>query len=159
MAYSYSESRFAYLAIIVSELSFCIIFTSDLQFFFKLLRLKNNNKKNVEKLSENIKSVRFPQASYSSQIFVFWLFLIYTTRAKRFCNTTFCTYVMMLLFLSARTGTTCSYWFHTVTHRLHASLRYTHYLNIVRHLSKTNILGMRKPYPDWSKWVLKLKTK
>ena len=46
MAYSYSESRFAYLAIIVSELSFCIIFTSDLQFFFKLLRLKNNNNKN-----------------------------------------------------------------------------------------------------------------
>ena len=71
MAYSYSESRFAYLAMIVSELSFCIIFTSDLQFFFKLLRLKNNNKKTVEKLSENIKSVRFPQASYPSQIFVY----------------------------------------------------------------------------------------
>ena len=80
MAYSYSESRFAYLAIIVSELSFCIIFTSDLQFFFKLLRLKNNNKKTVEKLTENIKSVRFPQASYPSQIFVYWLFLIHHVR-------------------------------------------------------------------------------
>lgn len=147
MAYSYSEGRFAYLAIIVSELSFCIIFTSDLQFFFKLLRLKNNNKKTVEKLSENIKSVRFPQASYPSQIFCLLTFSN-TPRAKRFCNTTFCTYVMMLLLLSARTGTTCSYWSHTVTHRLHTSLRYTHYLNIVRHLSRTNILGMRKPYPD-----------
>ena len=64
MAYSYSEStgRFAYLAIIISELSFCIIFTSDLQsFFFKLLRLKNNNKKTLEKLSENIRVYDFPK--------------------------------------------------------------------------------------------------
>jgi len=70
MAYSYSESRFAYLATIVSELSFCTIFTSDLH-FFKLLRLTNNNKKNIGEAIRKYKGVRFPQASYPSQIFVY----------------------------------------------------------------------------------------
>ena len=80
MAYNYSESRFAYLAIIISELSFCIIFTSDLQFFFKLLRLENNNNKKIGETIREYKSVRFPQASYPSQIFVYWFFLIHHVR-------------------------------------------------------------------------------
>ena len=70
MAYSYSESRFAYLAIIVSELSFCIIFTSDWQFFFKVAPIKKKLK-NIGETIRKYKSVRFPQAVVTPVKFLF----------------------------------------------------------------------------------------
>lgn len=158
LTYSYSESRFTFLLEQFLNCPNLYYFFFRFTNFFQISLIKKLKKK-IPEIIRKYESVRFPQASYPPVKFLFIEFLYHAQLKQRFCNTTFCTYVIMLLFLSARSGTTCSYWSHTVTHRLHASLRYIHYLNIARHLSRTNILGMRKPYPDWLKWVIKLKTK